>query len=407
MMKKSAQARKGGMGMENRAVIVDAVRTPVGKMGKSLAGVSALELAAAAIRAVMGRTGIDPGQVDEVLFGNLLNYDNGSPARMAWLAAGMPLEVPGATVERRCASSLTCLSFAAALIESGHAQAVVAGGVDSYSQQPFLVQRPDRAYPAGLKLLEVKRAPDNIGDVSMIQTAENLAAQYHISREDCDAFALRSHRLAARAWSEGLFDRQVVPVTVPRRKGPPEQVRTDDCVRPGCTLEELARLKPVLGQGGVVTAGNSSPKNDGASAMLVLSERRAAEWGLKPLGRVAAFASAGCHPHYMGWGPVAATRKLLDQTGLRLADFDLIELNEAFAAQSLACLRELGLDNPADMERVNVNGGAIAIGHPNAASGGILTARILYELERRNARRGLITFCIGGGQGMSLVVERE
>ena len=243
--------------------------------------------------------------------------------------------------------------------------------------------------------------------MSMIQTAENLAAQYHISREDCDAFALRSHRLAARAWSEGLFDRQVVPVTVPRRKGPPEQVRTDDCVRPGCTLEELARLKPVLGQGGVVTAGNSSPKNDGASAMLVLSERRAAEWGLKPLGRVAAFASAGCHPHYMGWGPVAATRKLLDQTGLRLADFDLIELNEAFAAQSLACLRELGLDNPADMERVNVNGGAIAIGHPNAASGGILTARILYELERRNARRGLITFCIGGGQGMSLVVERE
>lgn len=392
--------------MKRRAAVVEAVRTPVGKMRQSLASVPAMTLAAGVIKACVERTGIDPGQVDEVLFSNLMNNDNASPARMAWLAAGLPMEVPGASIERRCASSLTSLSFAAMLIESGHADMALAGGVDSYSQQPILIKRPEQAYPGTLKVLEVKRSPDNIGDVSMIQTAENLAEKYGISREACDEFSCRSHRLAAKAWAEGLFDRQVVPVSVPQRKGEPKLVTMDDCVRPDCTMESLSRLKPVIKADGVVTAGNSSPMNDGASAMLVMSEERAGREGLEPLGVVTAFASAGCHPHYMGYGPVVATRKLMAQTGLGLRDFDLIEINEAFAAQSLACLKELGLDNEEDMARINVNGGAISIGHPNAASGGILVARILYEMKRRNARRGLVTFCIGGGQGMSLVLER-
>ena len=392
--------------MKRRAVIVNAVRTPVGKMRQSLASVPAMTLAAVVIKESIQRAGLDPAQVDEVLFGNLMNYDNGSPARMAWLAAGMPIEVPGASIERRCASSLTALAFATALIESGHAEVVMAGGIDSYSQQPILIKRPEQAYPGTLNVLEVKRTPDNIGDVSMIQTAENLAVKYNIGREECDRLAWRSHMLAAKAWREGLFDEQVVPVTIPKKKGDPVIVSMDDCVRPDCTMESLSRLKPVLGGDGVVTAGNSSPMNDGASAMLVMSEERAERAGREPLGVVTAFASAGCHPHYMGFGPVVATEKLMAQTGLALKDFDLIEINEAFAAQSLACLKVLGLDNEGDMERINVNGGAIAIGHPNAASGGILTARILYEMKRRNAKRGLITFCIGGGQGMSLVVER-
>lgn len=392
--------------MKRRAAVIEAVRTPVGKMRQSLASVPAMTLAAGVIQACVERTGIDPSQVDEVLFSNLMNNDNASPARMAWLAAGLPMEVPGASIERRCASSLTSLSFAAALIESAHADVVLAGGVDSYSQQPILIKRPEQAYPGTLKVLDVKRSPDNIGDVSMLQTAENLAEKYQISREACDEFACRSHRLAAKAWAEGLFDRQVVPVSVPQRKGEARLVTMDDCVRPGCTVESLAALKPVIRADGVVTAGNSSPMNDGASAMLVMSEERAQLEGLEPLGVVTAFASAGCHPHYMGYGPVVATRKLMAQTGLGLKDFDLIEINEAFAAQSLACLKVLGLDNEEDMARINVNGGAISIGHPNAASGGILVARILYEMKRRNAHRGLVTFCIGGGQGMSLVLER-
>ena len=318
----------------------------------------------------------------------------------------MPMEVPGATIERRCASSLTALAFAAALIESEHADIVMAGGVDSYSQQPILVKRPEQAYPSTLKILEVKRSPDNIGDVSMLQTAENLAEQYGISRAACDEFACRSHKLAAAAWAERLFDEQIVPITIPQKKGAAKTVVMDDCVRPDCTVESLSKLKPVVKADGVVTAGNSSPMNDGASAMLVMSAARAEKECLEPLGTVTAFACAGYHPHYMGYGPVVATQKLMAQTGLSLKDFDLIEINEAFAAQSLACLKVLGLDNEADMARINVNGGAISIGHPNAASGGILVARILHEMKRRNVKRGLVTFCIGGGQGMSLVVER-
>ena len=392
--------------MQRKAVIVNALRTPVGKMRQSLASVSALTLAAEVMKESIRRAGIDPVQVDEVIFGNMMNYNHGSLAHMSWLAAGLPLEVPGVTVERRCASSLTALSLAVALIESGHAEVVLAGGVESYSQQPFLVKRPEQAYPASLQFLEVKRSPDNIGDIPMIQTAENLAQKYEISREACDEFALRSHRLAAEAWKAGRFDQQVIPIEVPQKKGPATVVAMDDCVRPDCSMEALARLKPVLKADGVVTAGNSSPMNDGASAMMVMSEERAQKEGLEPLGTVTAFASAGCHPHYMGYGPVVATEKLMAQTGLTLKDFDLIEINEAFAAQSLACLKVLGLNDPDDMKRINVNGGAISIGHPNAASGGILTARILYEMQRRGVKRGLITFCIGGGQGMSLVVER-
>ena len=240
----------------------------------------------------------------------------------------------------------------------------------------------------------------------VLTTAENLAVRYGLTREMCDKFAMESQEKAAKAWEADKFREEILPIDVPVKGGNVHRVDRDETPRLS-TMEQLGKLRVATGKkDGVVTAGNSSPMNDGASAMMVMSARRAEQEGLEVLGTVTAFASAGCHPHYMGYGPVVATEKLMAQTGLTLKDFDMIEINEAFAAQSLACLKVLGLDNPDDMTRINVNGGAIAIGHPNAASGGILTARILHEMKRREAKRGLITFCIGGGQGMSLVVER-
>jgi acetyl-CoA C-acetyltransferase len=383
------------------AVIVGALRTPLGKFRSSLAALEVPDLAAIPLKAVVEKTGIDPGQIDEVVMGNLFGSDWGNPARVAVLRAGFPLSVPAITIDRQCSSALNALAIAAALIQSGSCDTVAAAGAESYSQQPFYVKRPETAYPGALQVLEYKSSHPSLGSLSMIETAENLAEKFNNSREACDRFALKSHKNAAAAWAAGYFDDQVVPVTISRKKGDPLTVKMDECVRPDASLESLSKLKPVMG--GVVSAGNASPMNDGAAAVLVMSREKAQEAGLRPMAVVRQFASAGCDPRIMGIGPVYSTRKLMAKTGLSLKDFDYIELNEAFAVQSLSVIQELGLDP----ERVNVEGGAIAIGHPNGASGGVLTARMIGVLRRRKAKRGLITFCCGGGQGFSLILERD
>jgi acetyl-CoA C-acetyltransferase len=383
------------------AVIVGALRTPLGKFRGSLASLEVPDLAAIPLKAVVEKAGLEPGQIDEVVMGNLFGSDWGNPARAAVLRAGFPFSVPAITIDRQCSSALNALAIAAALIQSGSCDTVIAAGVESYSQQPFYVKRPETAYPGALQVLEYKSSHPSVGNPSMIETAENLAKKFNVGREACDQFAFKSHKNAAAAWAAGYFDDQVVPVTIPQRKGEPVTVKMDECVRPDTSLESLAKLKPVMG--GVVTAGNASPMNDGAAAVLVMSREKAKEAGLRPMAVVGQFISAGCDPNIMGIGPVYSTRKLMAKTGLALNDFDYIELNEAFAAQSLSVIQELGLDP----ERVNVEGGAIAIGHPNGASGGVLIARMIGVLRRRKAKRGLITFCCGGGQGFSLTLERD
>ena len=383
------------------AVIVGALRTPLGKFRGSLASLEVPDLAAIPLKAVVEKAGIEPGQIDEVVMGNLFGSEWGNPARVAVLRAGFPLSVPAITIDRQCSSALNALAIAAALIQSGSCDTVAAAGTESYSQQPFYVKRPETPYPGTLQVLEYKSSHPSIGSPSMIETAENLAKKFNISREACDRFALKSHKNAAASWAAGYFDDQVVPVTIPQRKGDPVTVKMDECVRPDTSLESLAKLKPVMG--GIVTAGNASPMNDGAAAVLVMSREKAKEAGLSPMAVVRQFASAGCDPSIMGIGPVYSTRKLMTKTGLTLNDFDYIELNEAFAVQSLSVIQELGLDP----EKVNVEGGAIAIGHPNGASGGVLIARMIGVLRRRKAKRGLITFCCGGGQGFSLILERD
>lgn len=384
------------------AVIVEVARTPVGKFRQALASFEAPVLAGLAMKAVIDKAGIQAGSIDEVVFANLFNYNWGNLGRIAWLEAGFPAGVPAVSVNRQCASSLDAVAFGAVLIMTGAAEIILAGGAESYSRQPFMLKRADSAYPQNLETLPYRVSSDSAGDPSMIVTAENLAGKYGISREECDEFALGSHRKAAAAWDRGFFDDEVIPVAVPQKKGDPVQFCTDECVRRDSSLESLGKLRPVI-KDGVVTAGNSSPMNDGASAVLLMSARKADELGLKPLARVAAFASAGVDPNIMGIGPVYATRKLMKDTGLSIDDFDVIELNEAFAAQTLACIRELGINQ----EKLNPNGGAIAIGHPNAASGGILTARAARYMREQNLKRGLISFCCGGGQGFSCLLERD
>lgn len=385
------------------AVIVAVARTPVAKFRGELASFSVPDLGALAMKAVIEKAGIAPESVDEVVFANLFGSDWGNTGRVCWLAAQYPESVPAITLDRQCSSSLNAVGMAASMIQTGLADTVLAGGIESYSQQPLYIKRPGAAYPAQLEFTDYKVSiPGGPGDnIPMILTAENLAVRYGISREECDAFALESHRKAAEAWAENRFSDQVFSVMLPQRKGDPVTFAKDTSVRPDTTMEALAKLKPILKKDGVVTAGNASPQNDGASAVLIMSAEKAEALGLKPLAYIREYASAGCDPSIMGIGPVYSTRKLMDRYGYTLNDFDLVELNEAFAAQSIACIRELGLDE----KRVNVDGGAIAIGHPNAASGGILTARMVYALKRRGLKRGLLSFCCGGGQGFSLVLE--
>ena len=389
-----------------RTAIVAAVRTPVGRIRGALADVPAHQMAALVIGEAVRRAGIDPASIDEVIYGNLYAHDIANMARYAALEGGLPITVPAMTVDRRCGTSLTAVSLADALIRAGDAECILAGGVESDSNRPFVLMQQQRLHDMAAPTFRGKTmlAPEEIGNPPMGMTAENLADKYGITRQECDAFAVDSHRKAVEAWDDDRFREQLVPVMIKdAKKGTSTLVDTDGVFRRDCTMETLAKLKPAFRPNGVGTAGNSSPNSDGASAVLLMEESRAKALGCPILGYVAGFASAGVDPNIMGIGPVYATRKLLKKTGLSLADMDVIEMNEAFAAQSLACIRELDMD----VSKLNPNGGAIALGHPLAATGGILVAKMVYELRRRDAERGLITFCCGGGQGVALIVTRS
>ena len=388
--------------MKREAVIVSAVRTPVGRCRGALAAVGAPELGALVIAEAVRRAGLQGEEVEEVIFGNLGNNDSANLARVVTLQAGLPFTVPAITIDRQCSSGLNAIAIGALMIEAGEADILVAGGTESDSNRPHLMEKARVAYQVAPPQWLVRRTAPGALNVSMGTTAENLGRKYHITREGCDAFALESHRKAAAAQAAGRFDAQMIPVTVPGKRGKTTVVDRDECVRPESTMETLGRLPTAFEPDGVCTAGNSSPMSDGAGAVVLMDRETAEKKGLEPLAVFRGFAVTGCDPSIMGIGPVEAIRKVLRKTGLTLEEMDLIELNEAFATQSIACIRELGLD----MDKVNVNGGALALGHPLAGTGAILTAKLLYELKRRRARYGLVAFCMAGGQGGAAVFER-
>lgn len=395
------------------AWIIQAVRTPIGKHGGALAPVRPDDLLAHALSALMERAGVPKEEVEDVYAGcaNQAGEDNRNVARMALLLAGFPVEVAGCTVNRLCGSGLEAVAQAARALWAGEGQVYVGAGVESMSRAPFVVPKAERPFPTGNLVmydttlgwrLVNPRMQALYGTESMGETAENLAEMYGIPREEQDRFALLSHQKAIRAWEEGRFQEEVVPVPV--RRGKEEAlVAVDEGPRRDTSLEALAKLNPVFRQGGTVTAGNSSPLNDGAAALLLVSDAYAKAHGLKPLARVRSMAVAGVPPRIMGIGPVPATQKALERAGLSLGDIGLIELNEAFAAQSLAVLREWGL-SPED-PRLNPNGGAIALGHPLGASGARILTTLVHEMRRRGVPLGLATMCIGVGQGIAMVVE--
>ena len=388
--------------MKREAVIVSAVRTPVGRCRGALAAVGAPELGALVIAEAVRRAGLQGEEVEEVIFGNLGNNDSANLARVVTLQAGLPFTVPAITIDRQCSSGLNAIAIGALMIEAGEADIVVAGGTESDSNRPHLMEKARVAYQVAPPQWLVRRTAPGALNVSMGTTAENLGRKYHITREECDAFALESHRKAAAAQAAGRFDEQMIPVTVPGKRGKTTVGDRDECVRPESTMETLGSLPTAFEPDGVCTAGNSSPMSDGAGAVVLMDRETAEKKGLEPLAVFRGFAVTGCDPSIMGIGPVEAIRKVLRKTGLTLEEMDLIELNEAFATQSIACIRELGLD----MDKVNVNGGALALGHPLAGTGAILTAKLLYELKRRRARYGLVAFCMAGGQGGAAVFER-
>jgi acetyl-CoA acyltransferase len=398
-----------------QALICDAIRTPFGRYGGTLCNVRIDDLAALPIGALMKRNpGVDWARVDDVIYGcaNQAGEDNRNVARMAALLAGLPQDVPGVTINRLCGSSLDAVGTAARAIKAGEAELLLAGGVESMTRAPFVLGKSDAAFSRTAKIEDTtigwrfvnplfKR---QYGIDSMPETAENVAEQFGISRADQDLFALRSQARWAKSQAAGLFDSEIVPVAIAQKKGEPGYFKTDEHPRPDTTVESLARLKGVVKEGGTVTAGNASGVNDGAAAVLLASEAAAARYGLKPRARVLAMATVGLSPRIMGFGPAPATRKVLALAGLKLQQMDVIELNEAFAAQGLAVLRDLGLAD--DAPQVNPNGGAIAIGHPLGASGARLVATALNQLERIQGRYALCTMCIGVGQGIALVMER-
>jgi len=395
------------------AWIVDAVRTPIGRYGGALASVRPDDLAALVIRAVVDRSGIDPALVEDVVLGcaNQAGEDNRNVARMASLLAGLPVEVAGQTVNRLCGSGLQAVNAAAHAIGAGDGEVFVAGGVESMTRAPYVMLKPEAAYERGSRTMEDTtlgwrfvnpRMREAYPPISLGETAECVADQWTVARERQDAFALESQRRAVAAIEGGRFAAQLVPVSVPGRKGAVTIVDRDEHPRPDTSLEALAALRPAFKPGGTVTAGNSSGINDGAAALLVVEADRARELGLRPMARVVATAVAGVHPDVMGIGPVPAVHKALARAGLSVPDLDVVEINEAFASQSVACMDELGLD-PA---RVNPNGGAIALGHPLGASGARLMTMLVHELGRTGGRFGLATMCIGVGQGIATIVER-
>ena len=385
------------------AVIVSMARTPVGRVGGMLSSISAADLGAIAIKEAVLRAGIDPYLIDDVIFGNILNNDWQNIARAAALASGLPLEVPAIKVDRECGSGANAVAFASMAIQSGYYDVVVAGGVESDSTRPWIMAKPQKAFqvPCPEMFYDPPSVTEAIGECPMVDTAQNVGEKFHITRAECDAFAVRSHELADAAWERGFFDESVIEIEIPQKKGPSIRVKRDETVRADTTLDSLSRLKPVAYRGDLVTAGNSSPLCDGAAAMVLMERELAEKMGLKPIGSITGYAVAGVHPHFMGMGPMAATPKLLQKCGKTLGDIDVIEINEAFAAQAIPCCRELGFD----MNRVNVNGGAIALGHPMGGTGAILIIKALDELRDRGRKTGLITMCIGGGQGIAMLVE--
>jgi len=397
------------------AFICDAVRTPIGRYGGGLAGVRTDDLATLPIRAIMERhTSADWAAIDDVIYGcaNQAGEDNRNVARMTLLLAGLPASVPGCTVNRLCGSGMDAAVQAARAIRLGEASLIIAGGVESMSRAPFVIPKTAAPFGRAVSIEDTtigwrfvnKKMKEMYGVDSMPETAENLAEEHHVAREDQDAFAFRSQQRAAEAIDSGRMAEEIVPVNVPQRKGDPLVVERDEHPRAGTTLEKLAKLPALFRKNGTVTAGNSSGVNDGACAMIVASEHAAKQHGFEPRARIVASAVAGVPPRIMGIGPVPATRKLLALTGVELAAIELIELNEAFATQALACMRELGL--PDDAEHVNPNGGAIALGHPLGMSGARLLTTATHEMHRRRARYALCTMCIGVGQGIATLLER-
>jgi 3-oxoadipyl-CoA thiolase len=397
------------------AFICDAIRTPIGRYGGTLASVRPDDLGALPLKALMARnTSVDWAQVDDIVYGcaNQAGEDNRNVARMSGLLAGLPVEVPGTTINRLCGSGMDAVGVAARSIKSGETRLMIAGGVESMSRAPFVMGKADSAYSRNAAIYDttigwrfanplMKKLYDTH---SMPQTADNVAQEFNISRADQDAFALRSQQRWAAAHAAGRFADELIPVLVPRKKGEPLVFDTDEHPRPETTLEMLVKLKGVNGPELTVTAGNASGVNDGACALLIASEAAAGAHGLTPKARIVGMATAGVAPRIMGFGPAPAVRKVLAQTGLTLAQMDVIELNEAFAAQGLAVLRDLGLAD--DEARVNPNGGAIAMGHPLGMSGARLITTASYELARRGGRYALCTMCIGVGQGIALIIER-
>jgi len=399
--------------MEN-AYICDAIRTPIGRYGGTLAAIRTDDLAAIPIKALMERNArVDWNAVDDVIYGcaNQAGEDNRNVGRMALLLAGLPKEVPGTTVNRLCGSSMDAVATAARAIKCGEAELVIAGGVESMSRGPFVMGKPDSEYSRSMKLEDTTMGwrfinplmKAKYGVETMPETGENVAEEFHVSRQDQDAFALRSQQRAAEAMRSGRLKEEIVAVPIPQKKGDPLLFSEDEHPRPATTLEGLLKLKPVVKPEGTITAGNASGINDGACALLLASEGAAKRHGLTPRARVLAAAAAGVAPRIMGMGPVPATHKVLARAGLTLSQMDVIELNEAFASQALAVLRELGI--PDDAPHVNPNGGAIALGHPLGATGARLVTTALYQLQRTKGKYALGTMCIGVGQGIALILQ--
>jgi 3-oxoadipyl-CoA thiolase len=395
------------------AVIVSTARTPMGRYGGQLREVRPDDLAAVVIREAVDRAGVRPEDVDDVVIGcaNQAGEDNRNVARMGLLLAGFPVEVPGQTVNRLCGSGMQATVAAAREIQAGGAEVMVAGGVESMSRAPWVMPKPDAGFPRGPQTvydtalgwrLVNPRMAELYGTLQLGETAERVAAKYEVDRASQDEFANRSHQRAVAAQRSGVLAGEIVPIQVPKRKGDPLELTADEGPREDSSVESLARLRPAFQKDGTVTAGNASPLNDGAAALVLMSAAEAERRGARPLARLVASAAAGVHPDYMGIGPVPATLKALEKAGLTVDDLGLVELNEAFASQSVACVRLLGLDE----ELVNVNGGAIALGHPLGCSGARLVATLVREMDRRQVRHGLATMCIGVGQGISTIWER-
>ncbi len=399
----------------SEAFVCDPVRTPIGRYGGSLSAVRADDLGAVPIRELLARNpGVDPAAIEDTVYGcaNQAGEDNRNVARMSLLLAGLPESVPGATVNRLCGSGMNAVGICAQAVKAGEAELTVAGGVESMSRAPFVMGKADTAFSRTAELYDTtigwrfvnRMMKEQYGIDSMPETAENVAGEFQVGREDQDAFAARSQARAVAAQENGILAEEIVPVSIPQRRGDPVVVDRDEHPRAGTTVEKLAGLPTPFRAGGTVTAGNASGVNDGAAAMFVASERAVADHGLRPLARIVGMASAGVAPRIMGIGPAPASEKLLSRLGLGIDDMDVIELNEAFAAQGLAVLRMLGV--PDDAERVNPNGGAIALGHPLGMSGARLVTTAARELQRRGGTYALCTMCIGVGQGISMVIER-